>query len=707
MSTNLIFVISGVVAFILLVTVVLILTRYKKCKSDELLIVYGRTSKKKLRSAKDGEKVEIDSSNCKCIQGGAKFIIPVIQGYSILKMTPKQIVCNLTNALDLQKIETSVKTVITVAISKNPAVQINAATRLLGLDDRATSSLISEICFGSLRLVVSEMLLEDLVNSRDKFLELCKTRIGSELEKIGFDLININISEISDNAHYLENLGKSAEARATFTAKSEIEKRTKEGEIAIATQKQEKEVKLSEISRDKEIQVSENKKQQDIRTAEIERDRVTTTETTKKEQEVSLRDIEREKRVQIAEKAKDEAVSIREVEKNQTLETATLEKEEAEKKSEIERDKQIAIATNQSNQAQKVAEQERLKESEVAAQNAQAKTAVATANAKRDSDIAAKESESQALQAKSRNDAAASVVESEQDALARKEVAKRNSEAKQVEAEREKESKLAEYASQTRQRTADAEKAAKLSENNNGIAIVKSNAQLGKETAESEKQIGLAKIESDKAVRLAEQEKEQEVFKAKQAAEKERLEAEKIVDADVERRRKEIEAEGIKKQMILNAEGEAEKIRQQALAEADSIRAKLKAEAEGKLELAKVEQVLKAAETENIANLAKSGVSDVAQVSYILKEEYKLIAAEDAKKFEHINTGNVTVVGGESTVGKYLLNTVEAISKVSSLRGLVPGLDGVLGKLENFDRKNQLKPTEEPEQPQEETPEEK
>lgn len=430
MSTNLIFVICGVVAFVLLVTVVLILTRYKKCKSDELLIVYGRTSKKKLNAAKEGEKVEIDSSSCKCIQGGAKFIIPVIQGYSIMKMTPRQIVCNLTNALDLQKIETSVKTVITVAISKTPSVQINAATRLLGLDDRETSSLISEICFGSLRLVVSEMLLEDLVNSRDKFLELCKTRIGSELEKIGFDLININISEISDNAHYLENLGKSAEARATFTAKSEIEKRTKEGEIAIATQKQEKEVKLSEISRDKEIQVSENKKQQDIKTAEIERDRVTTTETTKKEQEVSLRDIEREKKVQIAEKSKEEAVSIREVEKNQTLETASLEREEAEKKSEIERDKQITIATNQSEQAQKVAEQEKLKQSEVAKQSAEAQTAVATANADRDAKIAEQESKSEAAQAKSRQDAAASVVEAEQSAEARKETAKQEAIAK-------------------------------------------------------------------------------------------------------------------------------------------------------------------------------------------------------------------------------------------------------------------------------------
>ena len=201
------------------------------------MIVYGRNQKKKIDA---GEKVELNSSNCKCIQGGAKFIIPVLQGYSIMKMTPRQITCNLTNALDSQKIETALKTVITVAISTNPEIQQNASSRLLGLSDEETNSLISEICFGSLRLVVSEMLLEDLVNSRDKFLELCKTRIGTELEKLGLALLNINISEISDKAHYLENLGKSAEARATFTARSEIEKRTKEGEIAIAEQKQEK-----------------------------------------------------------------------------------------------------------------------------------------------------------------------------------------------------------------------------------------------------------------------------------------------------------------------------------------------------------------------------------------------------------------------------------------------------------------------------------
>ena len=104
MSTNLIFVICGVVAFILLVTVVLITTRYKKCKSNEMLIVYGRNSKKKIQQQlKDGKEVEsVDASAFRCYQGGAKFIIPIIQGYSIMDLKPIQISCNLSDAIDSQ-----------------------------------------------------------------------------------------------------------------------------------------------------------------------------------------------------------------------------------------------------------------------------------------------------------------------------------------------------------------------------------------------------------------------------------------------------------------------------------------------------------------------------------------------------------------------------------------------------------------------------
>ena len=72
-----------------------------------------------------------------------------------------------------------------------------------------------------------------------------------------------------------------------------------------------------------------------------------------------------------------------------------------------------------------------------------------------------------------------------------------------------------------------------------------------------------------------------------------------------------------------------------------------------------------------------------------MKDEYKYIAEADAKKFEHVNTGNVTVVGGPEDAGKFMLGTVEAVQKFSALSGMIPGVSGVLSKISNWDKKQQ------------------
>ena len=138
----------------------------------------------------------------------------------------------------------------------------------------------------------------------------------------------------------------------------------------------------------------------------------------------------------------------------------------------------------------------------------------------------------------------------------------------------------------------------------------------------------------------------------------------------------------------MQAEADAEAIRLKAQAEADAIRLKKLAEAEGELRMAEVTKALKSAETQNIVNLKQSGVDDATVAQYILRDEYKLIAEADAKKFEHVQTGNVTVVGDASTAGDFMLNTVKKISELSSVKGLIPGLPGLFGKLNQFDDKN-------------------
>jgi hypothetical protein len=60
----------------------------------------------------------------------------------------------------------------------------------------------------------------------------------------------------------------------------------------------------------------------------------------------------------------------------------------------------------------------------------------------------------------------------------------------------------------------------------------------------------------------------------------------------------------------------------------------------------------------------------------------------DAKKFEKVTTGNVTVIGGTDTASKFILDTVKAVQQFRGASDMVPEMSGLFGKLESFDAKN-------------------
>ena len=94
---------AAILVAVILLTFIGILSRYRKCKSDEVLVVYGKTGG--------------DKKSAKLYHGGAAFVWPIIQGYEFLSMKPMQIECKLTGALSAQNIRVDVPTTITVAIS--------------------------------------------------------------------------------------------------------------------------------------------------------------------------------------------------------------------------------------------------------------------------------------------------------------------------------------------------------------------------------------------------------------------------------------------------------------------------------------------------------------------------------------------------------------------------------------------------------------
>ncbi len=227
-----------VVVIVFFVTFSSILKRYKRCPSDKILVVYGRTGK-----SKDGT-----TRTATCIHGGAAFIWPVIQDYQYLDLTPFSIEVNLTKALSKQNIRVDVPSRFTVGISTEQGVMTNAAERLLGLKLEVIQDLAKDIIFGQLRLVIATMDIEEINSDRDKFLANVSNNVEAELKKIGLKLINVNVTDIKDESGYIEALGKEAAAKAINDAKKSVAEKDRDGSIGEANAKRDERIQVSEAN---------------------------------------------------------------------------------------------------------------------------------------------------------------------------------------------------------------------------------------------------------------------------------------------------------------------------------------------------------------------------------------------------------------------------------------------------------------------------
>ena len=236
-----------IIVFVLFVTLTAILRRYKRCPSDKILVIYGKTGKSKSGAV----------SSAKCIHGGAAFIWPVFQSYDFLDLKPISIECNLTNALSKQNIRVDVPCRFTVGISTDPDTMTNAAERLLGLRTENIQNIATDILFGQLRLVIATMDIEEINSDRDKFLANVSANVEAELRKIGLKLINVNVTDIRDESGYIEALGKEAAAKAINDAKKSVAEQNRYGEIGKAEADRDKDIRIAETTRDTRIKTAE------------------------------------------------------------------------------------------------------------------------------------------------------------------------------------------------------------------------------------------------------------------------------------------------------------------------------------------------------------------------------------------------------------------------------------------------------------------
>lgn len=357
----------GFVAFSI---VMLLANRYKRCPSNRILVIFGKTGQ--------GNAV-------KCVHGGATFVIPLLQDYDYLNLEPIQIEIPLRGALSSENIRVNVPSVFTVAVGTTPEVMNNAAIRLLGLKRTDVEKQAQEIIFGQLRQVIASMRIEDINKDRDTFLSHIQNSLEPELKKIGLVLINVNITDITDESGYIDAIGQKAASQAIQQARGDVADQERMGETRVA-----------EANRDKLIQISNATKERDI----------------------GVRDADREKAIRLQELEKDREIGMRAATRDQAIRLAEMDKERqiAEQTAGFEREAQVKLAEREMRiktaEANAMAiEGENLSQAKIAASKAE--LGVKNAEAYQIAETRKREAEAAVLEAQNRAMAKAALADAE------------------------------------------------------------------------------------------------------------------------------------------------------------------------------------------------------------------------------------------------------------------------------------------------------
>ena len=266
-------IIIGIVFLLVLFLIIFFVKRYKRCPSNRVLVVYGKVA---------GQRA------ARCIHGGGVMVWPVIQDYAYISLEPLTIEIELTGALSKKNIRVNVPSTFTIGVSTNPNIMANAAERLLGLQERDIASQARDIILGQMRLVIATLTIEQINQDRETFLDLVNKNVGIELNKIGLDVINVNIRDITDESGYIDAIGRKAASEAINKAKVEVAEANREGSIGEATAKRDEEVQVAEQHAQAAMGRKAAERDQRIKVAALEADGVSGEATASREQEVAI-----------------------------------------------------------------------------------------------------------------------------------------------------------------------------------------------------------------------------------------------------------------------------------------------------------------------------------------------------------------------------------------------------------------------------------
>ena len=168
------------------------------CRPQEVLIFAGRKHK-----GDGGGEV-----GYRVVFGGRAWRVPIIETVDRMDMRSMSIDVQVQGAYTRVGIPLKVRAIAVVKISSSPQVVMNAVERFLGRGREEIQQVAKETLEGNLRGVLATLTPEEVNEDRLKFAESLAQEVEQDLSKLGLHLDVLKIQHVTDDANYLDSIGR-------------------------------------------------------------------------------------------------------------------------------------------------------------------------------------------------------------------------------------------------------------------------------------------------------------------------------------------------------------------------------------------------------------------------------------------------------------------------------------------------------------------
>jgi flotillin len=306
MEFNIIWVVIGIVALILLALIGVFITKYRTAGPDEALIVTG--------SFLGNGSVHVDESGnkIKIIRGGGTFILPVFQQAKPLSLLSSKLEVTTPEVYTEQGVPVMADGVAIIKIGGSISEIATAAEQYLGKPKEDRESEAREVLEGHLRSILGSMTVEEIYKNRDKFSQEVQRVASQDLAKMGLVIVSFTIKDVRDKNGYLDSLGKPRIAQVKrdadiATAEADKETRIKKAEASKEAKRSELEraTEIAEAEKVNQLKIADFRREQDIAKARADQAYDLESARSKQdvmEQEMQIKIIERQKQIELEEK---------------------------------------------------------------------------------------------------------------------------------------------------------------------------------------------------------------------------------------------------------------------------------------------------------------------------------------------------------------------------------------------------------------------